>query len=55
MTTRSYHTTPLALRADARLPAGVIGQVEGVALVYGVIDCHGTTFAGSSSQKNGVA
>lgn len=41
------HVTPsrLAFRADARLPAGVIGQVEGVALVYDVVDSHGTTFA----------
>ena len=26
------------------LPAGVIGQVEGIALVYGVVDTYGTTF-----------
>jgi phage head maturation protease len=31
--------------ATDTLPAGVIGQVEGIALVYDVIDTYGTTFA----------
>lgn len=35
----------VARAASATLPAGVIGQVEGVALVYDVIDTYGTTFA----------
>jgi phage head maturation protease len=35
----------VARAASATLPAGVIGQVEGVALVYDVVDAHGTTFA----------
>lgn len=38
--------TTLTMRgADEGLPAGVVGQVEGVAMVYDVIDSHGTTFA----------
>lgn len=32
------------LRADG-LPPGIIGQVEGIALVYDVVDTHGTLFA----------
>jgi phage head maturation protease len=35
----------VARAASETLPAGVIGQVEGIALVYDVIDTHGTTFA----------
>lgn len=35
----------VARAASATLPDGVIGQVEGVALVYNVVDTHGTTFA----------
>ena len=35
----------VARAASATLPAGVVGQVEGVALVYDVIDTYGTTFA----------
>jgi HK97 family phage prohead protease len=37
MVTREAGTGPL--------PAGVVGQVEGIALVYDVIDTFGTTFA----------
>jgi hypothetical protein len=33
----------LALQ-ESDLPAGVIGRVEGIALVYDVVDDHGTTF-----------
>lgn len=35
----------VARSVSETLPAGVIGQVEGVALVYDVIDTFGTTFA----------
>jgi hypothetical protein len=35
----------VARAASDTLPAGVIGQVEGIALVYDVIDTYGTTFA----------
>ena len=35
----------VARAAKEQLPAGVIGQVEGIALVYDVLDTHGTTFA----------
>lgn len=40
--------TTLTMRGadeSTQLPAGVIGQVEGIALVYDVVDSHGTTFA----------
>lgn len=38
-------TLEMVARAASGLPAGIIGQVEGVALVYDVIDTFGTTFA----------
>jgi phage head maturation protease len=43
---RYRSATTLTMRATPNeLPAGVCGQVEGVALVYGVVDTYGTTFA----------
>jgi phage head maturation protease len=45
---RIHRATTLAIvtRAETEaLPAGVVGQVEGIALVYDVIDTFGTTFA----------
>lgn len=45
---RIHRATTLQMVARAAsdtLPAGVIGQVEGIALVYDVIDTFGTTFA----------
>lgn len=45
---RQYRSaTLLTVRAatDQELPAGVCGQIEGIALVYDVIDDRGTTFA----------
>lgn len=43
---RYRSSTSLTMRATPNeLPAGVCGQIEGVALVYGVIDTYGTTFA----------
>lgn len=34
----------LELRAEQELPAGVCGRVQGIALVYGVVDSYGTRF-----------
>ena len=42
---RTLLDTTLEVRAAADLPAGVCGQVVGVALVYGVRDAYGTAFA----------
>jgi phage head maturation protease len=45
---RIYRATTLQMVARAAsdtLPAGVIGQVEGIALVYDVVDSFRTTFA----------
>src|SRR5688572_22503496 len=44
---RHYRSaTTLTMRGDStELPAGVIGQVEGIAMVYDVVDSMGTTFA----------
>jgi phage head maturation protease len=42
---RATHLTMVARTVAEPLPAGVIGQVEGIALVYDVIDTYGTTFA----------
>ena len=42
---RSATTLTMRGAPDQALPAGVIGQVEGVAMVYDVIDSYGTTFA----------
>jgi HK97 family phage prohead protease len=39
-----------ALR-DTGLPAGVIGQVSGIALVYDTLDSYGTTFAKGSLDR----
>lgn len=35
----------------AALPAGVIGQVRGIALVYGEIDTHGSTFERGALER----
>jgi hypothetical protein len=49
--------TPHIVRAfrpaltETHLPPGVIGQVSGIALVYGVVDSHGTTFAPGSLDR----
>lgn len=42
--TRLHLRTTLAPTPATDLPAGVVGRVSGVALVYEVIDSHGTTF-----------
>lgn len=42
---RSATTLLMREAQDTELPAGVCGQVEGIALVYDVIDSMGTTFA----------
>lgn len=41
---RHQHLVQLEVRAD-NLPAGVCGRVQGIALVYGVVDAYGTRFA----------
>lgn len=42
---RAYRATSLAPVDTTTLPPGVVGRLEGVALVYDVVDSYGTTFA----------
>lgn len=42
---RHFSRASLAPVDATDLPAGIIGRMQGVALVYDVIDAHGTTFA----------
>jgi hypothetical protein len=42
---RHHIRTALALDPATDLPAGVVGRLRGIALVYEVLDTHGTTFA----------
>ena len=41
----------LDVRRDSDLPAGIVGRVEGVALVYGVVDAYGTLFKRGCMDK----
>lgn len=47
----ALHPTQLEFRVDAAMPAGICGRMVGVALVYGVVDTYGTTFARGCLDK----
>jgi HK97 family phage prohead protease len=49
--TLALRSAALTVRADAELPPGVIGRVEGIAVRYGVVDSWGTRFKRGSLDK----
>jgi HK97 family phage prohead protease len=49
--TLALRSAALTVRADADLPPGIIGRVEGIAVRYGVVDSWGTRFNRGSLDK----